>query len=314
MLNRLFPIIQIGLIIVVSLCYIPTTFGQQADLANELIHQGDLIEVDELGGFDYDWRGRLNPEGFLDGFTKIVEPVFGLCKSPTQLAETIRERYAKTLRDPRVIVRILDRSQRPIAILDGAVRQPMRLQIRRTVRLSELAVISGGFTDRASGVITVLSPPNMSCDSTASTTSVTKIRISEILSGDETANIRIRSGDIVTVESVESVYVIGGVNRPGKLDWREGATLSRVMAAAGGVSDRGVAGNVSIFRREVSGSIVIDADLDKVISGATKDVEIRPLDIIDVPLRGEPKRSSPPVAESADPRVRRQVLPLRVIN
>jgi len=296
------------------LCYVSPSVGQSDDSAEEMIHPGDLIEIDELGGFDYDWRGRLNPEGFLDGSTKITDPVFGLCKTPTQLAEAIRERYAKTLRDPHVVVRILDRSQRPVAIFDGAVRQPMRLQIRREVRLRELVVISGGFTDKASGEITVLRPANQSCDATASTSPVTKIQISAILSGDQSANVIIRSGDIVTVESVQHVYVIGGVNRPGQLDWREGATLSRIVAAAGGVSNRGVSGNVSIFRRGPSGSVVIDADLDKVIAGSSKDVEIRPFDIIDVPLRGEPKRTSPPVADTPESIGRLGQLPLRVIN
>jgi protein involved in polysaccharide export with SLBB domain len=279
-----------------------------------LIHHGDLIEVDELGGFDYDWRGRLNPEGYLDGFSRIVEPIPALCKSPTQLAEAIREIYAKTLREPKVVVRILDRSQRPVAILDGAIRQPMRLQIRRPVNLSELAVVSGGFTDRASGEITVLRPPNQSCDSPVSSATVIKVRISEILAGSEEANILIRSGDIVTVESVEPVYVVGGVNRPGKLDWREGATLSRVVAAAGGVSDRGVSGDVTVFRRIASNSLVIETNLDKVTSGDAKDVEIRPFDIIDVPVRGTRKRSSPPVVETGERAATQQPLPLRVIN
>lgn len=273
-----------------------------------------MIEVDELGGFEYDWRGRMNPEGFLDGFTKIVHPVSALCKSPTQLAETIREIYAKFLRDPRVVVRILDRSQRSVAIFDGSIKQPMRLQIRRPVRLGELAVISGGFTDKASGEITVLRPPFQSCDSLESTTTVRKVRISEILSGDPDANMLIRSGDIVTVESVEPVYVIGGVNRPGRLDWREGATLSRVIAVAGGISNRGVSGSVTIFRRVGSDSQVIDADLDKVTSGKDDDVDIQPFDIIDVPVRGAPKRLSPPVAETAETIIRKQPLPLRVIN
>ncbi|MEQ1763612.1 MAG: SLBB domain-containing protein [Pyrinomonadaceae bacterium] len=314
MSKSLFLILHFGLVIVASLCFVPDAYTQVKEPDVEKIHLGDLIEVDELGGFDYDWRGRLSPEGFLDGFTKIVDPILGLCKTPNQLAESIRDTYAKTLRDPRVIVRILDRSQRPVAIFDGAIRQPMRMQIRRTVKLSEIAVISGGFTDRASGEITVLSPANQSCDSPTSTTSVTKIRISDILSGDPAANITIRSGDLVTVESVEPVYVIGGVNRPGKVDWREGATLSRVMAAAGGVSNRGVSGNVSVFRREPSGSLVIDVDLDKVVSGSAKDIEIRPFDIIDVPIRGESKRSMPPVVETGETRVRHQPLPLRVIN
>lgn len=313
MFNRPF-LITTFLLLVTFPSYVPRTLGQTSD-SDERIHPGDLIEVDELGGFDYDWRGRLNPEGFLDGSIKIVEPIFGLCKTPAQLADAIRETYAKTLRDPRVVVRILDRSQRPVAILDGAVRQPMRVQIRREVRLNELVVISGGFTDKASGEITVLRPSNQSCDPASGATGVTKIQISAILSGDQAANVIIRSGDLVTVESVQPVYVIGGVNRPGKVDWREGATLSRVVAAAGGVSNRGVSGSVSIFRRETTGSsIVIDADLDKVTSGATKDVEVRPFDIVDVPLRGAPKRTSPPVAETGENTVRKGPLPLRVIN
>lgn len=295
------------------LCNFSNTFSQSND-PGEMIHPGDLIEVDELGGFEYDWRGRLNPEGFLDGSAKIVDPIFGLCKTPAQLADAIREVYAKTLRDPRVVVRILDRSQRPVAILDGALRQPMRLQIRREVRLSELFVISGGFTDRASGEITLLRPSGQNCDSGADKSPVTKIRISSILSGDKAANAVVRSGDLVTVESVPPVYVIGGVNRPGKVDWREGATVSRVVAAAGGVSTRGVSGSVSIFRREASGSRVIEADLDQVKAGTTEDVEVRPFDIIDVPIRGTPKRATPPVAEPVESRIRTGPLPLRVIS
>lgn len=312
MSKSLVPILTLAFVIIAGLCCTPAP-GQAIDPSVDKIHIGDLIEVDELGGFDYDWRGRLTPEGFLDGFTKIADPVFGLCKTPDELAETIREAYARTLRDPRVAVRILDRSERAVAILDGAIRQPMRLQIRRPVRLSELAVIGGGFTDKASGKITILRPPNQSCGSTETSTTITKVKISEILSGDQAADMFIRSGDLVTVESVEPVYVTGGVNRPGRLDWRDGATLSRVVAAAGGVSGRGVSGRVSIFRREASISTVIDADLDKIISGAAEDIDIRPSDIIDVPLRGQPKRTTPPVAENSESQPR-QHLPLRIIN
>ncbi|MDI1241227.1 MAG: SLBB domain-containing protein [bacterium] len=314
MTNRRFLILQSILIILVCLCDISAIYGQADQPSDDLIHPGDLIEVDELGGFDYDWRGRLNPEGFLDGFTKIVDPIPALCRSPEQLAEAIRETYAKTLRDPRVIVRILDRSRRPLAILDGAIRQPMRLQIRRPVKISELAVVSGGFTDKASGEITILRPPNQSCDSPVTTTTVIKIRISEILAGNHEADIRVRSGDIVTVESVEPVYVTGGVNRPGRLDWREGATLSRIVAAAGGVTNRGVSGNVTIYRRVASDGQIIDADLDRVTSGKVDDVEILPFDIIDVPVRGARKRTSPPVVENVETGGRQQPLPLRVIN
>lgn len=312
--NCFFPILHFLLIIVASIWFIPNILAQGVQTPEELIHLGDVIEVDELGGFDYDWRGRLNPEGFLDGFSKIVEPIYGLCRSPQQLADAIRESYSKTLRNPKVTVRILDRSQRPEAIFDGAIHQPLRLQIRRFVQLSELAVISGGFTDRAGGEITLLRPPNRSCGSRASEATVTKVRIAEILAGNPEANLTVRSGDIVTVESVKPVYVIGGVNKPGRIDWREGATLSRVVAAAGGVSNRGVAGAVSVYRRVGGESLVIEADLGAVVSGNSDDIGILPSDIIDIPFRGTPKRSAPPVVESVEPSGRKQPLPLRVID
>ena len=53
---------------------------------SKLIHHGDLIEIDVIGSFEFDWRGTLNPEGFLDGMDKIPEQVFALCKSEADLA------------------------------------------------------------------------------------------------------------------------------------------------------------------------------------------------------------------------------------
>ncbi|MGI9056364.1 MAG: hypothetical protein ACR2F2_11245, partial [Pyrinomonadaceae bacterium] len=40
-----------------------------------LVHYGDLIDVDILGSFDYDWRGKLTPEGYLDGVNFVEEPI-----------------------------------------------------------------------------------------------------------------------------------------------------------------------------------------------------------------------------------------------
>lgn len=283
--------------------------------STERIHHGDLIEIDELGGFDFDWRGRINPEGFLDGFSKVADPIFARCKTPEELAESVRVAYSKILRDPKVRVRILDRSERPAAFMEGAIKQPMRLQIRRDVFLKELVVIGGGFTDRASGEITILRPENQSCGSTSGEPSrLLKVRIADILAGDPSADLRILSGDIVNVQQVEPVYVIGGVGRPGKQDWREGATVTRVVASAGGVSNRGVSGTVTIFRRASTGSKVVEADLDAINAGKIADIEIKAYDIVDVPLKGQSKRTMPPVVGDEVDRPDRRTLPVRVID
>lgn len=289
--------------------------SQPAVVPNDRIHPGDLIEIDELGGFDFDWRGRLNPEGFLDGFTRVAEPIFGRCKSPAELAESVREAYSKMLRDPRVKVRILDRSQRPGAYFEGAIKQPMRLQIRREVHLRELVVLGGGLTDRASGEVSVLRPENQNCETEpGAATRLIKLKISDILAGDQASDLKILSGDLIFVEEVRPIYVIGGVGRPGKQDWRETATVSRVIASAGGVSNRGVSGSVTIFRREAGSSQVINADLDAIMSGKARDVEVKANDIVDVQLKGQAKRSDPPIVEDRTERPDRRSLPMRVID
>src|SRR5215217_8023834 len=97
----------------------------------DLIHHGDLIDVDVVGSLEYDWRGFLSPEGFLEGPESIPEPIYGLCKSETEIAFELTRAFAKFLRDPKVAVKVVDRSRRAEAIVGGAVRTPYRFQIRR---------------------------------------------------------------------------------------------------------------------------------------------------------------------------------------
>ena len=278
------------------------------------IHQGDIIEIDEIGGFDYDWRGKINPEGFLDGFAKIAEPIFARCRTTEEVAESVRVEYAKFLRDPQVRVRIIDRSDRALAYLDGAVRQPQRLRIRRDVDLKELIVIGGGFTDKAGGEISILRPAGASCESSGGdSTRTLNVAIADILSGKPDANQKILSGDIVTVLAVQPVFVIGGVESPGKTSWREGMTVSRAVAAAGGVSDKGVAGSVTVYRNR--GAAAVSVDLDKVRDGEAEDVLLKAFDIVEIPLKGAGKRRLPPVVDDPDSRPRSfQTMPLRVIE
>jgi hypothetical protein len=81
-----------------------------------LIHNGDLIEVDVVGSTEYDWRGTLNPEGFLNGINFTDNPIFALCQTEESVGAKIAESYEKILREPTIIVRILDRSKRPVSV------------------------------------------------------------------------------------------------------------------------------------------------------------------------------------------------------
>ena len=302
------------------------TAQTESSAQSGLVHFGDMIEVDVVGSYEYDWRGTLTPEGFIDGLDFLDNQIYGLCAEERELAALIQKEFAKTLRSPVVVVRILDRSNRAVAFLSGAVRSPHRFQIKRPVHLNELLVLSGGITDRSSGEIAIFRPANLSCvdspksadgeflkASTPRGSERLNVKISDILRGDPAANPLIMSGDIITVSEALPVYVIGGVNAPQQIALRNQPTLSRAIATAGGLAKEG-GENITIFRREGRETKLIHADLAKIGSGQAEDPVLKAFDIVDVPQKGKPSRVRPPVIDSGISRPSLTSLPLRVID
>ncbi len=306
----------------------PSTLAQtEIPTQAGLVHFGDLIEVDVVGSFEHDWRGSLTPEGFLDGLESLENQVYALCRSEQDLSIVIQAELSKTLRDPRVAVRILDRSNRAVAFLNGAVRVPQRFQIKRPIYLNELLTLSGGITDRSSGQVSLFRPANLSCTEPRRSgenefvkasqpvgAERSIIKISDILRGDPTANPRIFSGDIVTVVEALPVYIIGGVNIPQQIPLRNELTVSRAIAMAGGLAKEANS-TITVFRRDGGVTSLITADLQKIVAGEANDPVLQPFDIVDVPQKGKPARTRPPVIDgSGSKNTPLAILPLRVID
>ena len=288
----------------------------------DLVHFGDVVDLDVVGSFEFDWRGKLNPEGFLDGLNTYGEPVFGLCRTEAEIAVAAERAFSKLLREPKVVVRILDRSNRAVAIIDGAVRSPQRFQLRRNVDLRELIVISGGISDDASGEITIFRPPNLDCSLVRSSgpeaarsneSLITTIKIPDLLKGTASSNPAIKSGDLITVKRSEPIYMSGGVNDPKPIMAKPGLTLSRGIAMAGGLSKEALKDKVTIFRRQTGETQVIEADLGSVAAGGSTDPELMPYDIVEVSQKNSGKRKYPPVVQVSQAS-RPTLLPLRIVE
>jgi protein involved in polysaccharide export with SLBB domain len=285
----------------------------------DLIHYGDLIDVDFVGSVDYDWRGSINPEGFLDGLELASERIYALCKSEDAIAAEIAKQYSKTLRNPKVVVKILDRSGRAVALLLGAVKNPQRFSIKRRARLGELLALSGGITDRASGEVTMFRPGNTNCSQTESSTEsgksfVMHLTLSKLLSGDSEANPVILSGDIITVVQASPIYVIGGVNNPRQLASKEELTVSHAISAAGGLAKEAVESDVTIYRRDGKETKSFSIDLNKIRSKQQDDVVLKPFDIVDVGQKGRAKPKFPPVIDAETENRNLYKLPIRPIE
>lgn len=297
--------------------------SEREQVGHGLVHHGDVIDVDVLGGFEFDWRGTITPEGNLDGLVTLDEPVYALCRTEKEIALDVAKAYSKVLRDPKVEVRIIDRSNRALARVDGAVRTPTRFSIRREVSLRELIVLAGGFISGASGAINIIRPANLGCNQPGNypgadrdnRSTTLNIKISELLSGKALFNPVILSGDIVTVSRADTLYVIGAVNNPGAIFATAGLTVTRAIATAGGMTKEAGGDTVSIFRRTGTETKMIELDVSRIKRGEVEDIPLQSFDILDVPTKGGGKRSFPPAAPAvAAHDVNWAQMPLKIVD
>jgi protein involved in polysaccharide export with SLBB domain len=251
--------------------------------SENLIHLGDIVDVDFVGTTEFDWRGTLNPEGFLDQIGYSKNPVNGLCRSEESVAKDISNLFSNTLKNPNVVVKIVDRSNRSISLILGAVKTPQRLRIKRTIRLNELIILSGGITEKASGEVEILRPANASCESAGlAETEILNVRLSDILRGDLNANPTIRLGDVVSVKETQPIFVTGGVRNPRQIFFRDKITLSRAIDSAGGLTSIATVKQITIYRRTGKTNSTILVDYNQILTKKFQDIELEKYDIIEV--------------------------------
>jgi protein involved in polysaccharide export with SLBB domain len=295
-----------------------------------LIHLGDLIDVDVIGSTEFDWRGTLTPEGYLDGVDFVEEPIFALCRTESAVATDIAKGYQKLLRNPQVEVKILDRSSRPVSYLYGAVKTPQRFKIQREIRLNELIIISGGLTEKSSGEVQIIRSSRLNCEEQNKTkekedssvkikqetgSKTLNIKLTELLKGNQESNPIILDGDIITILEADPIYIIGGVENPKQINVGNQMTLTRAITSAGGFSKNADRKNVTVFRNEKGEIKTIEVNLEKIAANGAEDLILQKFDIVEVKQIGGEKRKFPPVVKMADSLDHKTPeLPLRVIE
>lgn len=315
-----------------------STAKQDETIVDDLIHYGDLIDIDILGSIEYDWRGTVTPEGFLTGANFSGDEIYVACQKNQKVEEQIAKSYGKFLKNPRVVVSILDRSKRALSMIFGAIKQPLRFSLRRKVYLNELIILSGGFTENAKGNIQILRQPNASCAAKIEAEKIKRqneeedpegfvkikqtggarffdISISDLLKGKKSANPEIYYGDIITVQKAEPIYVIGGVENPSRISLRSDLTVSRAISSAGGLIKGANAKDITIFRRMGASTIIIKVNLEEIIAKKVSDPKLEAFDVVEVSGRGAGKRKYAPVFRSSSTPSRAiDRLPIRIID
>jgi polysaccharide biosynthesis/export protein len=283
--------------------YQPSTSPQPSSVDNQgirdyLLGPGDVVDVRVFGQPDLSAMAEVDSEGNISSLPFLEAPIRARCRTEKMVQKDIAAAYAKYIKNPQVSVRITERKSRQPATVFGAVRQPTRVQMQRKIRLNELVVVSGGFSDRASGTIQILHTEPLMCPQPGEEAEAAPIdganipfqvvKLSELKAGKPSANPVIRPGDYVMVTEAEPVYVTGSVVAPQGIFLRDQLTLSRALAMVGGVRKEAKLSNVKIYRQKPGSQDqeTILVDYGAIKNNKKPDVLLQAFDVIEVPEAG----------------------------
>lgn len=267
-------------------------------IRNYLLGPGDTLDVRVFAQPDLHSVVEVDSDGNISSLPFLESPIHAKCRTDREVQADITKAYAKYLKNPQVSVRIAERKSRQPATVFGAVRQPTRVQMQRKVRLNELMVVSGGFTERASGTIQIFHTEPLMCPQPGEEAFALPIndakapfeiiKISELRSGSGQANPVIRPGDIVLVTEAEPVYITGSVVAPQGIFLRDQLTLSRALAMVGGTRKEAKLNDVRIYRQKpgATDQEMIRVDYAAIKKNQKPDFFLQAFDIIDVPEAG----------------------------
>lgn len=281
----------------------PPAFSQPSSvdsqgIRNYLLGPGDVIDVRVFGQPELSAMVEIDSDGNVSSLPFLESPIPAKCRTEKALQKDIAAAYGKYIKNPQVSVRISERKSRQPATVFGAVRQPTRVQMQRKVRLNELVVVSGGFTERASGTIQILHTEPLMCpqpgeEAEAAPIDGTKIpfqivKLSELKAGKPEANPVIRPGDYVMVTEAEPVYITGSVVSPQGIFLRDQLTLSRALAMVGGVRKEAKSSEVRIYRQKpgAQNQELIKVDYAAIKKNQKPDFFLEAFDIVEVPEAG----------------------------
>lgn len=250
------------------------------------IGAGDVLEVRVFNRPQLSREAvRVNNGGIIS-LPMIDEEIQAGCRSESELASEIAQRYLKLLRQPRVEVFVKEFNSNPVAVI-GAVDKPGQFQLRRRVRLLELISLAGGPTERAGDRVLVShGPTGASCLETSQVEDgFASYNLNSMLKGETATNPYALPGDIISIPEAQQAFVVGNVFKPGSVPLKEALTVSQALAMAGGTLPDTRKDRVRILRQspntETRTELVVD--LNAISQLKANDVQLQPNDIVEVP-------------------------------
>jgi len=241
------------------------------EVAPYVLGLGDVIQVVVTGEPEL---SRTAPGLVIGPDGRIAYPPLGMIeatgKTCEQLAETIRAGLIRIdwLKDPQVTVGVAEYNAHKVNVI-GAVKNPGSFPHRPGLRVRDAIALAGDVVVAALGGASTVRARIVHNDGTSS-----PVRLDHALEGyGEDGALELQPGDTLVVERQARISVLGYVRNPGYFEVSDSASLSEVLAMAGGVTPDGDLRQIVINRSfglteqvDLQGALTGGKQLDPAIS------------------------------------------------
>ena len=201
----------------------------------------------------------VNPNGTIF-LPRIEKPIVAVCKTEQELADEITAAYKKDyLKDPFVDVRAVEQKSQAFGVI-GAVEKPGYFFINKKIHLLEMLAFAGGPNKEAGTRLLIARTGSASfCqnDIPVNNEAEKDIQLYDFKIRDvqeAKINFWMQPGDIVSVLDADFIYVVGNVNKPGRIALKSPISLTQAIATAEGFKPASKKDTVRVLRQKEGSS------------------------------------------------------------
>lgn len=243
---------------------------------------GDVLDIELIGAPEGPQRTFVGPDGKLYFHLLSGQQVWGLTLPQTQ--RLLEKELARFVQTPQVSLTLREVHSRRVWVL-GRVNTPGLYDLGQPMTVLEAVSKAGGlFTSRMGGTTEELADLHHSFlirgDQLVPVDFDALIR-----HGDTSQNVYLEPDDFLYLPSSmgSQVYVLGAVQQPRAVAFKEQVTLVTALANCRGLAPGAKPGKIAIIRGSLTTPSIAIVDAGPILTGKAPDILLRPRDIVYVP-------------------------------
>lgn len=246
-------------------------FASMASAGDYLIGEGDTLMISVWGEKDLSLPVIVRPDG------KITIPAVGEVMAANStvkdLQTTLTGKIGRIVKNPIVTVLVSGITNNKVYLFGGGVKMGVFALTQRTSLLQLLCQIEDVRKADLKKAYVLRRGEKIKED-------FTKL----YLQGDTTEDIAIEANDIIYISTNvnKNVYVMGAVNTPKFVEYRDGLTVMEAVLEAGGFTKYASQNDTMIYRKDGPREITISVKIKKLVNDGdlTQNARLKPGDYV----------------------------------